>query len=306
VEESSLSASDLVAPFFIVEGENERQPIGAMPGVERLSIDRLLIDAEMLHEEGVPAIALFPVIDPSLKDVEGSEAYNPDSLIVQAIQRLKEELPTLTVIADVALDPFTSHGHDGIVDEKGEIDNDFTLDLLVKQALSYAQAGCDILAPSDMMDGRVQVIREALDGQEEINISILAYTAKYASVFYGPFRKALKTSLTFGDKKTYQMNPANIQEALRSALLDQEEGADMLMVKPALPYLDVIAKVKEKTLLPVGAYQVSGEYSMIMAAHEKGYLDAQTALLESLICIKRAGASFIFTYAIPQILGLLN
>lgn len=306
VEETTLSSADLISPFFIVEGENMRQPIHAMPGIERLSIDLLLREAEMLHAQGIPAIALFPALDPSIKDEEGSEGWSPNSLIVRAIQSLKQALPSLCVITDIALDPFTSHGHDGIVNDNGEIDNDLTLSALVKQALCYAQAGCDILAPSDMMDGRVQVIREALDDQGQTNISILAYTAKYASAFYGPFRNAIHTKLSFGDKKSYQMNPANIQEAVREALLDQEEGADMLMVKPALPYLDVIAKVKEKTLLPVGAYHVSGEYAMIMAAHEKGYLDAQQALFESPVSIKRAGADFIFTYAAPQILDLLT
>ncbi|MGE0198564.1 MAG: porphobilinogen synthase [Simkaniaceae bacterium] len=306
VEETTLSAKNLISPFFIVEGEGVRQPIVSMPGIERLSLDLLLKEGEILHAQGIPAIALFPALQASIKDEEGSESWNPNSLICRAIRLLKKELPSLCVIADIALDPFTTHGHDGIVNMKGEVDNDLTLSALTKQALCYAQAGCDILAPSDMMDGRVRVIREALDNQGETAVSILAYTAKYASAFYGPFRSAIHTRLQFGDKKTYQMNPANIQEAVREALLDQEEGADMLMVKPALPYLDVIAKLKEKTLLPVGAYHVSGEYAMIMAAHEKGYLDAQSTLFESLVSIKRAGADFIFTYAAPQILDLLN
>jgi len=272
-----------------------------MPGIHRLSIDLLTKEAEILHAQGIPAVALFPAVDPLLRDEEGSEGWNPDSLITRAIQALKKEIPSLCVIADVALDPFTSHGHDGIINNN-LIDNDLTLEALVKQAVCYSEAGCDIVAPSDMMDGRVGVIRNALDDQ----VGILSYTAKYASAFYGPFRKAIGTSLSFGDKKTYQMNPANRREALREALLDEEEGADMLMVKPALPYLDVLMEIKKKTSLPVGAYHVSGEYAMVMAAAEKGYLNAEQTLYESLISIKRAGADFIFTYAAPQVLALLN
>ncbi len=306
VQETTLTANDLIAPFFIIEGAQRRESIEAMPGIDRLSTDLLIKEAELLHAQGVPAIALFPVIDPSLKDEEGSEAWNPNSLIVRAIELLKKEIPSLCIIGDLALDPFTSHGHDGIVNSAGEILNDTTIEALIKQATSYAQAGCDIVAPSDMMDGRIGAIRKTLDDQGFGQTAILSYTAKYASAFYGPFRNALKTSLAFGDKKTYQMDPANSREAVRELLLDEEEGADMVMVKPALPYLDVIVKLKTKTSLPVGAYQVSGEYAMIMAAHEKGYLDAQSTLFESLISIKRAGADFIFTYATSQILGLLN
>ncbi|QVL57825.1 MAG: porphobilinogen synthase [Simkaniaceae bacterium] len=306
IQETVLQASDLIVPFFVLDGEKNRQPIQSMPGIDRLSVDLIIKEAELLHAQGIPAIALFPVINPSLKDIHGSEAWNPLSLIPQAIRQIKKELPSLCVINDVALDPYTSHGHDGIVNEKGEIDNDETLGALVKQATCYAEAGCDIIAPSDMMDGRVKVIREALDNKGNNQTSILSYTAKYASAFYGPFRNAIQTSLSFGDKKTYQMDPANRDEAVREALLDEEEGADMLMVKPGLPYLDVILALKEKSSLPVGAYHVSGEYAMIMAAHEKGFLDAETALYESLISIKRAGADFIFTYAAPQVLSLLN
>lgn len=272
-----------------------------MPGIHRLSVDLLLQEAELLHAQGIPAVALFPVVEPLLKDEEGSEGWNPDSLIVKAIQVLKKELPSLCVIADIALDPFTSHGHDGIVKQE-EIDNDLTLEALVKQAVCYGDAGCDIVAPSDMMDGRVGAIRKVLNP----HVGILSYTAKYASAFYGPFRSAIGSKLAFGDKKTYQMNPANKREAVREALLDEAEGADMLMVKPALPYLDVISTIKEKTTLPVGAYHVSGEYTMVMAAAEKGFINAELALYESLISIKRAGADFIFTYAAPQVLGLLN
>ncbi|WP_316355772.1 porphobilinogen synthase [Candidatus Neptunichlamydia sp. REUL1] len=299
--ETILCASDLIVPFFIVEGTKTREPIESMPGIHRLSIDLLTKEAEILHAQGIPAVALFPAVDPLLRDEEGSEGWNPDSLITRAIQVLKKEIPSLCVIADVALDPFTSHGHDGIINNN-LVDNDLTLEALVKQAVCYSEAGCDIVAPSDMMDGRVGVIRNALDDQ----VGILSYTAKYASAFYGPFRKAVGTSLSFGDKKTYQMNPANRREALREALLDEEEGADMLMVKPALPYLDVLIEIRKKTSLPVGAYHVSGEYAMVMAAAEKGYLNAEQTLYESLISIKRAGADFIFTYAAPQVLALLN
>ena len=305
-QETALSPSDLVVPLFIQKGSQKRTPIPAIPGIDRLSIDFLLKEAELLHAQGIPAVALFPAITPSLKNKEGTQAWNPHSLVCQAIKTLKKELPSLCVISDIALDPFTSHGHDGIVNEEGEIDNDLTLSALTQQAHVYAEAGCDILAPSDMMDGRVKVIRKALDEQGFLNTAILSYTAKYASAFYGPFRSAIQTSLQFGDKKTYQMNPANRREAVREALLDQEEGADMLMIKPALPYLDVITQVKAQTLLPVGAYHVSGEYAMIMAAHERGFLDAQETLYESLISIKRAGAEFIFTYAVKKILDLLN
>lgn len=305
-EETRLAASDLIVPFFIIEGSQQREPIPSMPGIARVSIDLLVKEAENFHAQGIQAIALFPAIDPSLKDTEGSEAWNEKSLMVRAIQSLKKEVPSLCLITDIALDPFTNHCHDGIVNDRGEVDNDLTLVALVRQATCYAAAGSDIVAPSDMMDGRVGAIRKALDQEGLKQTGILSYTAKYASSFYGPFRNALQTKLAFGDKKTYQMNPANRREAIREALLDEEEGADMLMVKPALPYLDVLAAIKERTHLPVGAYHVSGEYAMIMAAHEKGFLNAQMALYESLISIKRAGADFIFTYAASQILDLLN
>lgn len=305
-QETTLTANDLVAPLFLIEGEKRRELIDEMPGIERTSVDLLVKEAEILHAQGIPAIDLFPVIDPFQKDLEAAEAWNPEGLVPRAIRLLKQEVPSLCVIADIALDPYTSHGHDGIVNEKQEVENDLTLEALVRQSLTYAEAGCDILAPSDMMDGRVKAIRQALDQEGFQNVGILSYCAKYASSFYGPFRGAIQTSLAFGDKKTYQMDPANCREAMREALLDEEEGADMLMVKPALPYLDVLAKIKEKTPLPVGAYHVSGEYAMIMAAHERGLLDAQKTLFESLISIKRAGADFIFTYAINQILDLLN
>lgn len=306
VQENSLQASDLIVPFFVLEGEKRKEPITSMPLINRLSVDLVLKEAELLHAQGIPAIALFPVIDPKLRDNQGSEAWNPHSLIPRSIQRLKQEIPSLCVISDIALDPFTSHGHDGIVNSQGVIDNDTTLDVLVRQAICYASAGCDIVAPSDMMDGRIKAIRQALDQEGCKDTSILSYTAKYASAFYGPFRTALQTSLAFGDKRTYQMDPANRKEAIREALLDEEEGADMLLVKPGLPYLDIIFAIKEKSSLPVGAYHVSGEYAMIMAAQEKGFLDAQATFYESLLCLKRAGADFIFTYAASQVLSLLN
>lgn len=306
VQENTLIPNDFVAPLFLISGENKREVIEEMPGIERYSIDLLIKKAEILHAQGIPAINLFPVVDPFMRDDKGSEAFNVQGLIPKAIHLLKKEIPSLCLIADIALDPYTSHGHDGIVNHKQEIDNDLTVEALVKQSLTYAKAGCDILSPSDMMDGRVKAIRKALDAEGFQHVGILAYCAKYASSFYTPFRSAIRTRLSFGDKKTYQMDPANSREAVREALLDEAEGADMLMIKPALPYLDVIAKIKESTLLPIGAYHVSGEYAMIMAAHQQGLLDAQQAFYESLIGIKRAGADFIFTYAITQILDLLN
>jgi len=306
IQETELTPADFVVPFFVIPGVERREPIAQMPGIYRLTPDLLIKEAEMLHAQGFLSIAIFPCIDPSLRDEEGREAWNTDGLIPLTISQLKKEIPSLCVIADIALDPYTSHGHDGIVNELGEIDNDLTVKALIKQSLVYAEAGCDILAPSDMMDGRIKAIREALDHQSLTNVSLLSYTAKYASSFYGPYRDAIQTKLQFGDKKSYHLNPANIREALREASMDVKEGADMLLIKPALPFLDVISKIKSQTLLPVGAYHVSGEYSMIMAAHERGWLDAQSTFYESLISIKRAGADFIFSYAAPQILDLLN
>ena len=305
VQETLLTSADFVIPFFVHE-ERKQEPISLMPKVFRHSVDSLIQEAELLHAQGIQAIALFPTVPSSLRSEDGREGWNKTSLICRTLEKLKKALPSLCVITDVALDPFTTHGHDGIVNEWGEIDNDQTLNALVKQAQCYAEAGADVIAPSDMMDGRVGVIRSALDSIGKTQTAILSYTAKYASAYYGPFRQAIQTELSFGDKKTYQMDPANKMEALREALLDEEEGADMLMIKPALPYLDVISLTKEKTSLPVGAYQVSGEYSMIMAAHEKGCLDAKQALFEALTSIKRAGADFIFTYGAPQILDLLK
>ena len=306
IQETHLKASDLVFPCFIVPGEKQRHPILQMPGIERLSIDYLTKEAEWLHTQGIQAISLFPVINPVLKDERGSEAWNENGLVPLAIKTLKKELPSLCVISDIALDPYTSHGHDGVINHRGEIDNDLTLSALIKQALTYANAGCDILAPSDMMDGRIKIIREALDEHCFTNTGLLSYAVKYASSFYAPFRNAIQTKVQFGDKKTYQMNPANSREAVRESLLDEEEGADMLLIKPALPFLDVISKVKEKTSIPIGAFQVSGEYSMIMAAAQNGWLNAEQTFYESLIGIKRAGADFIFTYAVKLMLDILN
>ncbi|MES2122838.1 MAG: porphobilinogen synthase [Chlamydiota bacterium] len=306
VQETQLTPRDLVAPFFLIEGREKRQSISALPGIDRLSIDLILKEAEGLHAAGVPAIALFPVIDPSFKDPIGSYALNPEGVVPQAVQYLKEKIPSLCVITDIALDPFTSHGHDGILGDCDEVLNDETVEVLAQMAILHAQAGADIVAPSDMMDGRIQAIRRALDAHGHQNTSILSYAAKYASSLYAPFRHALGSGLKSGDKKGYQMNPANVREALREASLDEMEGADMLMVKPALYYLDVISKIKENTHLPVCAYHVSGEYAMVMAAHERGMLNAPQVFLEALLSIKRAGADFIFTYAASQIIPLIS
>ena len=305
-KETTLNIGDLIPPFFLVEGKRVCEQVGSMPGINRYSVDLIIKQAERLHLQGVPAIALFPMIDPKMRDSKGSEAQNREGLVPRAIRLLKEEIPSLCVIADIALDPYTSHGHDGITNERQEVDNDLTLQALASQALIYAAAGCDILAPSDMMDGRIGYIRKVLDREEFHGALLLSYCVKYASSFYAPFREAIQTRLSFGDKKGYQMDPANQREALREALLDEEEGADMLMIKPALPYLDVIAKVKEKLFLPIGAYHVSGEYAMVMAAQERGFLNAKETLYESLIGIKRAGADFIFTYAVNQMLELFG
>lgn len=306
VGETVLHPSDFVVPFFVIEGENKREEIGTLPGVYRLSLDLLLKEADALHKRGIQAIALFPIIPPQQKDPEGKVAFHPQGILPRAIRSLKKEIPSLCVIADIALDPFTSHGHDGLINEKGYVVNDATVDTLTDLSLLYAENGVDFVAPSDMMDGRVGAIRKKLDSCGFVETGIISYTAKYASAFYGPFREALGSKLAFGDKKQYQMNPANSREALLEATLDEEEGADILMVKPALFYLDVIAKMRQHTHLPICAYQVSGEYAMIMAAAQKGILDAQKGFYESLLSIKRAGADFIFSYAVPQILDLIN
>lgn len=305
VQETHLTPKDFVVPIFIIEGEKKKELIPSMPTIERVSVDLAVKKAKDLQKQGVQAIALFPVIDPKLKSDEAEEAWNPDGLLSRAICEIKFALPDLCVISDVALDPYTKHAHDGLVGEKGEILNDETIDCLVKMALCQAKAGIDIVAPSDMMDGRVGAIRDALDDEGFENVSICSYSVKYASTLYGPFRDAVTSRLKFGDKRTYQMDPANSREALMEAALDEEEGADILMVKPATLYLDVLTKLREQTKRPIAAYHVSGEYSMVMAAHQAGWLDAEKVFYETLLSIKRAGADMIFTYAAEKVLHLL-
>ncbi len=305
VRETHLKPSDLIHPFFLIEGFQTRQPISSMPRVERLSLDLLIQEAEKLHREGIQAIALFPMIHQDLKTERGDEAWNSLGLIPQAIRAIKKALPTLSIIADVALDPYTLHGHDGIATPNGEIANDETVECLCKMASTLADAGADFVAPSDMMDGRVGEIRKSLDSLAHTNTGILSYSIKYASSLYSPFRDAVQSHLAFGDKKTYQMDPANSREALLEASFDEAEGADILMVKPATLYLDIIAKLREQTQRPIAAYHVSGEYAMVMAAHQMGFLNAEKVFYETLLSIKRAGADMIFTYAAPIILPLL-
>lgn len=303
VRETTLSPSDFILPLFLHE-DSENTPIASMPGVTRWSLEGLIREAGEAHALGIPAVVLFPKIEESLKTPGGEECHNDDGLVPRAIRALKEAHPSLCVITDVALDPYNSDGHDGLVrrDARGDLSvlNDETVEVLCEQALCHARAGADIVAPSDMMDGRVAAIREALDSQGFQEVSILSYTAKYASAFYGPFRGALDSAPKEGDKKTYQMDPANVREAVRETLLDEAEGADMLMVKPAGLYLDVIARVRETTTLPVAAYQVSGEYLMLKSAASGGWLDERSTVLESLTAIKRAGASMILTYFAKQ------
>jgi porphobilinogen synthase len=298
VREHRLSVDDLIWPTFVIDGRGQQQDIPSMPGVQRLSIDLLLRQAERAAKLGVPAIAVFPVLESSEKTLDGEQAWNPENLICRAVQALKTEIPEVGVICDVALDPFTSHGQDGIVRD-GIILNDETLEALQKQAVTQAQAGCDIIAPSDMMDGRIGAIRGSLDQADLPNVQILSYAAKYASAFYGPFRDAVgsKSALGAADKRTYQQDPANTDEALREVALDLDEGADMVMVKPGLPYLDVIRRVKDRFGVPTFAYQVSGEYAMLHAAAQQGWLDYDACLMESLMAFKRAGTDAILTYA---------
>jgi len=298
VREHRLHASDLIFPVFVHEGENRVEPIASMPGVSRLSLDRLIPVAEECVELGIPVIALFPAIDSALKTPDGIEATNPDGLIPRVVRALKEKVPGLGVLTDVALDPYTSHGQDGVLDEQGYILNDRTVELLKRQALVQAQAGVDIVAPSDMMDGRIGAIRAALEADSHIHTRIMAYSAKYASAFYGPFRDAVgsRTNLGKADKKTYQMDPGNSDEALREVGLDLAEGADMVMVKPGLPYLDIVRLVKQEFRVPTFAYQVSGEYAMIKAAAANGWLEHDAVMLEALLAFKRAGADGILTY----------
>ena len=298
VREHRLTAHDLIYPVFVLDGQQQRQPVASMPGVERLSLDLLLPVAQDCVALGIPVMALFPVIDPALKDPTGREATNPDGLVPRVVQALKKEFPQLGVMTDVALDPFTSHGQDGLLDDAGYIVNDETTRVLVQQALVQAQAGVDIVAPSDMMDGRVGAIRQALEARGHIHTRIMAYSAKYASAFYGPFRDAVGSAANLGkgNKKTYQMDPGNTDEALREVAMDIAEGADMVMVKPGMPYLDVVRRVKDTFRMPTFAYQVSGEYAMLKAAAQNGWLDHDAVMLESLLAFKRAGADGILTY----------
>jgi porphobilinogen synthase len=296
VRENVLTTDDLIWPLFLVDGAKVRAGVDSMPGVERLSVEEAVRDAERAAKLDIPCIALFPYTEPGRRDDAGTEALNPDNLVCRAIRAIKKEVPDIGVLCDVALDPYTSHGHDGLVRD-GVILNDETVAVLVRQALVEAEAGCDIIAPSDMMDGRVGAIRSALDAAGFGDVQIMAYAAKYASAFYGPFRDAVGSSATLvGDKRTYQMDPANTDEALREVELDIAEGADMVMVKPGLPYLDVLQRVKDSFGMPTFAYQVSGEYAMIMAAAQKGWLDGDKAMMESLIAFKRAGADGVLTY----------
>ena len=312
VAENTLSAADLIWPLFVVDGDNQRQPIASMPGVERLSIDLAVKAAEEAASLGIPVIALFPNTDPKLKSEDAREAVNPNNLICRAVRAIKAKVPGIGVLCDVALDPYTTHGHDGLVRD-GDVHNDATLEVLVEQALVQADAGCDIIAPSDMMDGRIGAIREALEAGGHHNVLIMAYAAKYASAFYGPFREAVGSQkvestpgLKTGDKRSYQMDPANGDEALREVALDLQEGADLVMVKPGMPYLDLVYRVKAQFGVPTFAYQVSGEYAMLSAAFEKGWLDRDRAMLKSLMAFKRAGASGVLTYFAVEAAKLLK
>jgi porphobilinogen synthase len=300
VREHELTINDLIWPIFLIDGANKKQDVASMPGVERFSVDIAVREAEAAARLGIPALALFPNTDPLLRDAHGVEALNEDNLVCRAVRAIKREVPEIGIITDVALDPYTSHGHDGIL-EGHEIVNDPTVGVLVAQSLNQARAGADIIAPSDMMDGRVGAIRAGLDAAGFEQVQILSYAAKYASAFYGPFREAVGSNVTLaGDKRTYQMDPANSDEALREVALDLEEGADMLIVKPGLPYLDILARVKETFGVPTFAYQVSGEYAMIMAAAQNGWLDGERAMMESLLAFKRAGADGVLTYFAPR------
>ena len=298
MQENKLSVDDLIYPMFVIDGNNKREAVLSMPGVERVSIDQLLLEARQCFELGIPAIALFPVVSDDKKSDDAAEAYNAEGLAQTAVRELKKALPELGVITDVALDPFTSHGQDGLIDDNGYVLNDETVEVLVKQALSHAQAGADIVAPSDMMDGRIGAIRQALETQGFINTLILSYSAKYASSFYGPFRDAVgsASNLAGGNKYSYQMDPANSDEALHEVELDINEGADMFMVKPGMPYLDIVRRVKESFSVPTYVYQVSGEYAMLKAAAQNGWLDEKNTVMESLLAFKRAGADGILTY----------
>ncbi|MGI0119466.1 porphobilinogen synthase [Zooshikella sp. RANM57] len=308
MREHSLSTNDLVYPIFVTEGSQQREPIPSMPDIERLSIDQLVIECKTLVELGIPAIALFPAPDAAVKSADAKAAYDPDGLMQRAINTVKNAFPELGIITDVALDPYTTHGQDGIIDESGYVLNDITVDVLVKQALAQARAGADMVAPSDMMDGRIGIIRQALEAEGFINTRIMAYSAKYASAYYGPFRDAVgsNTTLGKGNKFTYQMDPANSDEALQEVALDLQEGADVVMVKPGMPYLDIVHRVKKELQVPVFVYQVSGEYAMHKAAVANGWLDNNGVMLESLIAMKRAGADAIFTYFAKEAAELIH
>ena len=303
MRESTLTVDDLICPLFVTEGVNIREPISSLPGVARLSIDLLVKEVRELAALGIPAIALFPVTPPALKTPDGREAYNAQGLTQRAVRAIKDAVPEMGVMSDVALDPYTTHGHDGIVDARGYVTNDASLEVLVRQALSQAQAGVDIIAPSDMMDGRIGAIRDALEQHGYVNTRLLAYAAKYASAFYGPFRDAVGSSSNLGQagKHSYQMDPGNTAEAMREVAMDIAEGADMVMVKPGMPYLDIVRRVKEAFAMPTFVYQASGEYAMLMAAAQAGWLDERAVALESLLGCKRAGADGVLTYFAPRV-----
>ncbi len=308
MRETTLTPDDLIFPMFVIEGSKRREPVASMPDVERVTLDELVREGEQLLELGIPAVALFPVADPASKSLDGREAFNPKGLAQRAVRALKSALPELGVITDVALDPFTTHGLDGVIDDSGYVLNDVTVDVLVRQALSHAEAGADVVAPSDMMDGRISAVRDALERAGQVNTRILAYSAKYASSYYGPFRDAVGSAgnLGKGTKHSFQMDPANSDEALREVALDLEEGADMIMIKPGMPYLDIVRRVKDEFGAPTFVYQVSGEYAMHMAAARNGWLDERAVVLESLTGIRRAGADGILTYFAKKAAGWLR
>lgn len=308
MRENILTANDLIYPMFVLEGEGQREAVASMPGIERFSIDLLLKEAEELVALGIPMVALFPVTPQEKKSLDAAEAWNPDGLAQRAVRALRENFPDLGVMTDVALDPFTTHGQDGIIDDSGYVVNDVTVETLVRQAVSHAEAGAQVVAPSDMMDGRIGEIREALEREAHVNTRIMSYAAKYASSFYGPFRDAVGSAANLGggDKRTYQMDPANSDEALWEVAQDLEEGADMVMVKPGMPYLDIVRRVKEQFGAPTYAYQVSGEYAMLMAASQNGWLDERQVVLEALLSFKRAGADGILTYFAKRVAGWLK
>jgi len=295
--ENTLTANDLIWPIFIMDGKRHREPVDSMPGVMRMSVDEAAAAAMEARDLGIPVVALFPYTDPARRSDDGAEALNPENLVCTATRLIKEVAPEIGILCDVALDPYTTHGHDGLIDDTGYVTNDATVKMLAKQAMIQAQAGCDIIAPSDMMDGRIGVIRDALEQARFTRVQIMSYAAKYASGFYGPFRDAVGSSTTLvGDKKSYQMDPANTDEALREVALDIAEGADSVMVKPGMPYLDIVTRVKETFRVPTFAYQVSGEYAMVQAAAQNGWLNGDNVMMESLLCFKRAGADGVLTY----------